>query len=95
MLKNNLYLFLVLSLLLSHHMLCVVYVSPKGQVGEEGDRQEDGRDSTANKCDKGEDGGLQTAGHRLSEEVLQSVLVIQNNIRTTFCLKFHQNYKKA
>lgn len=58
-------------------MLCVVYVSPKGQVGEEGDGQEDGRDSTANKCDKGEDGGLQTAGHRLSEEVLyQSYKII-------------------
>lgn len=51
-------------------MLCVVYVSPKGQVGEKGDGQEDGRDSAANKCDKGEYGGLQTVGHGLSEEVL-------------------------
>lgn len=57
-------------------MWCVVYVSPKGQVGEESDRQEDGRDSTANKCDKGEDGGLQTADQRLSEEVLYSSYII-------------------
>lgn len=33
--------------------------SPKGQVGEDGDRQEDGRDSTANICDKGKDGVLE------------------------------------
>lgn len=39
-----------------------VYLSPKGQVCEEGDRQEDGGDSTANICDKGEDGGVETAG---------------------------------
>lgn len=38
------------------------YLSPKGQVSEQGDSQEDGRDSTANVGDKGEDGGLETVG---------------------------------
>lgn len=45
-------------------------ISPKGQVCEEGDREEDGRDSTSNVCDKSKDGGLDTAGYRLSGEVL-------------------------
>lgn len=44
--------------------------SPKGQVGEEGDRQEDGRDSTANIRDEGKDGGLESTGYSLSGEVL-------------------------
>lgn len=46
------------------------YLSPKGQVSEEGDSQEDGRDSTADVGDKGEDGGLETAGYGLPGEVL-------------------------
>lgn len=45
--------------------------SPKGQVGEEGDGQEDGGDSAADVGDEGEDGGLRTAGDGLSGEVLR------------------------
>ncbi len=44
------------------HLSYGLQYSPKGQVGEEGDRQEDGRDSTANVSDEGEDGGLETTG---------------------------------
>lgn len=47
-----------------------VCLSPKGQVCEEGDSQEDGRDSTTDVCDVCEDGGLETAGYGLSGEVL-------------------------
>lgn len=46
------------------------YLSPKRQVSEEGDSQEDGRDSTADVGDKGEDGGVETAGYGLPGEVL-------------------------
>lgn len=45
--------------------------SPKGQVSEEGDGQEDGGDSTADVGDEGEDGGLHTAGDGLPGDVLR------------------------
>lgn len=45
-------------------------ISPEGQVGEEGDGQENGRDSTADVGDEGEDGGLHAAGDGLSGDVL-------------------------
>lgn len=50
---------------------CLIDISPEGQVGEEGDGQEDGRDSTADVGDEGEDGGLHTAGDGLPEDVLR------------------------
>lgn len=46
-------------------------ISPKGQVGEQGDGQEDGGDPTANVGDEGEDGGLHSVGDGLSGDVLQ------------------------
>lgn len=55
--------------------MCDMYTSKyslEGQVSEESDRKEDGRDSTANVCDKCEDSGLDGVGYRLSGEVLQT-----------------------
>lgn len=50
--------------------MSVVEISPKGQICEKGDREEDGRDSTSNICDKSKDGGLDTTSYGLSGEVL-------------------------
>lgn len=47
------------------------YLSPESQVGEEGEGQEDGRDSTADVGDKGEDGGVQLVADGLPGEVLE------------------------
>lgn len=74
--------------------------SPKGQVGEDGDRQEDGRDSTANICDKSKDGVLEATDQRLSGEVLQEKeerkqinYTAECNIGLELLCSFHQ--KKA
>lgn len=43
--------------------------SLKSHVSEESDRQEDGRNSTANVCDKGKDGGLERSCRRFGESL--------------------------
>lgn len=44
--------------------------SPKGQVGEQSDREEDGGDTTADVGDVGEDCGLEMIGYARSGDVL-------------------------
>ena len=51
-------------------LFCGSQYSPEGQVSEEGDRQEDSRNSTADVCDETKDGGLETTGRGLSGEIL-------------------------
>jgi len=63
-----------------HLSFALSQYSPKGQVGEDGDGQEDGGDSTADVCDEGEDGGLHTTDHIVSAQVLGGKRINEGNL---------------